>query len=64
MKKKKILCFTGLLTGILLIVTFVTNAQTDKAFIKKHLEKLPTVQATVQPQRYRLSAVYTNQDIF
>jgi hypothetical protein len=64
MKKNLNSCYSGLLAGIFLIVTFVTNAQTNKSFIKKYLEKLPKVQVTGQPQRFRMSAVYTNQDIF
>jgi hypothetical protein len=40
------------------------HAQSDRAIIKKHLEKLPQLKPVNAPQKYNMSAVYINEDIF
>jgi hypothetical protein len=55
--KMSLICILG-------IVTFVTNAQSDKAFTKKYLNKLPQLQEAGAPLKYHMTAVYINEDIF
>jgi len=49
---------------MLLLMPFTLNAQSDKAIIKKHLQRLPQLQLISTPQKYFMTAVYINADIF
>lgn len=49
---------------LFLSMPFVLNAQGDKAVIKKYLSGLPQLQPVETPQKYFMTAVYTNGDIF
>lgn len=51
-------------TVLLLLMPFVLNAQSDKAVIKKYLVSLPRLQSAGAPQKYLMTAVYINEDIF
>ena len=51
-------------SGMVLLLPVVIYAQGDKAFIKKHLEKLPHLAPVTSPQKYLMSAIYINEDIF
>lgn len=64
MKRKLNQGFTGFLISLLLIVPSALNGQSEKAFIKKYLSELPKISTINSPVRYRMTAVYTNSDIY
>lgn len=49
---------------LLIISPAVSKGQSDKAFIKKYLNELPSVQLSNAIQKYRMTAVYTNRDLY
>jgi ribosomal protein L19 len=64
MKKKLNSGFTGLIMVLLIIVPSVSNGQSEKAVIKKYLSELPDHQTGKTIQKYKMTAVYTNRDLY
>jgi hypothetical protein len=64
MKKELNLCLAGLLMILLIIVPSISNGQSEKAVIKKYLMKLATVPVSNTLHKYRITAVYTNMDLY
>jgi len=54
----------GLVACLLIIVPLVSNGQSDKSFIKKYLSELPSVKVSNALTKYRMTAVYTNRDLY
>lgn len=50
--------------SVLLLAVPVLNGQSEKAVVKKYLSSLPQLQPVNTPQKYLMSAVYINGDIF
>ena len=55
--------FTGVLLSLGIFIPSITNGQSEKAVIKKYLSKLPDHQIVKTPQKYIMTAVYTNRDL-
>jgi hypothetical protein len=55
---------TGLLISLLIMAPSVAKGQSEKAFTKKYLTGLPKIQLSKTLQRYRMTAVYTNLDLY
>jgi len=64
MKKKFNAGFTGLMLSLLIIAPSVSNGQSEKAVIKKYLSELPDHQTGKTIQKYKMTAVYTNRDLY
>jgi hypothetical protein len=64
MEKKLNSCPAGWLLLFLLILPAVLNGQSEKAFIKKYLQKLQPVSHVNALQKYRMTAVYINRDLY
>jgi hypothetical protein len=64
MKTTKNLIAAGLLTSLLFSMPSFTQGQTEKAFIKKYLTKIPNVSVSNALSKYRMTAVYTNTDMY
>jgi hypothetical protein len=64
MKKNWNSCFTAFLTILLFVAPTVLNGQSEKAVVKKYLKELPVVQISNAPQKYRMTAIYTNMDLY
>jgi len=64
MKKKLHSCLAGLLVSLLIIAPAVSNGQSHKTFIKKYLSELTTVPVSNILQKYRMTAVYINRDLY
>jgi hypothetical protein len=64
MKKKLNQGISGLFICLLLIAPSVINGQSEKSFVKKYLSELPKVQMNKALQKYRMTAVYTNRDLY
>jgi hypothetical protein len=56
--------FAGILTILLTIVPFVANGQSEKSVIKKYLKELSAGPVSNSLQKYRMTAVYTNRDLY
>jgi len=54
----------GLMISLLISVPFVSNGQSEKSFIKKYLNELPSVKVSDALTKYRMTAVYTNRDLY
>jgi hypothetical protein len=54
----------GLLISILIIIPGTIKAQGEKAVVKKYLSELPKVKISKALQKYRMTAVYTNRDLY
>lgn len=52
-----------LLISILLIMTSIVNAQSEKAVSRKYMNELPKVHKKTE-QKYRMTAIYTNRDLY
>jgi hypothetical protein len=50
--------------SLLISVPLVSNGQSEKSFIKKYLSELPTVKLSNALTKYRMTAVYTNRDLY
>jgi len=50
--------------SLLIIVPSVSNGQSEKTVIKKYLRELTTVPVSNILQKYRMTAVYTNRDLY
>jgi len=55
---------TGLFMILLVLLPSISNGQSEKEIIKKYLKELPYVPVSSAHQKYRMSAVYTNMDIY
>ncbi len=64
MKKEFKHGFAVLLSGLLISLPLVSNGQSEKAVIKKFLTKLPEVAVSTLLQKYRMTAVYINRDLY
>jgi len=64
MKKKLNSGLAGVLVSLLIIVPSVSNGQSEKTVIKKYLRELTTVPVSNILQKYRMTAVYTNRDLY
>jgi len=64
MKKKLISGLAGLLMSLLIIVPSVSNGQSEYEIIKKYLKELPVVPVSNALQKYRMTAIYTNRDLY
>jgi hypothetical protein len=63
---KKILSpgFAGFMMILLLITPTVSNGQNEKTVIKKYLTSFPSGPVSNSLQKYRMTAVYTNRDLY
>jgi hypothetical protein len=64
MKKNFKPALAGIMITLLMIVPGITWGQSEKAFIKKYLTALPSVPVSNALQKYRMTAVYTNRDLY
>lgn len=56
--------YSGLLISLFLIFPSVMKGQSEKSVGKKYLSELPKIQLSKTPQKYRMTAVYTNMDLY
>jgi hypothetical protein len=60
--------FINVTSGMILSMLFVSNAicsgQSGKSAIKKYLTTLPSVAVSKKTQKYVMSAIYTNRDLY
>ena len=54
----------GLLMILLIIVPSVSKGQSEKEVIQKYLRELTSVQISNKLQKYRMTAIYTNRDLY
>jgi hypothetical protein len=64
MKTKINSAIAGLLTGLFILTAALANGQSEKAVAKKFLSRLPDIQRQKSIQKYRMTAVYTNRDLY
>jgi hypothetical protein len=64
MKKKLNSGCAGILISLLLIIPSIANGQSERAVVKKYLTELPKVKMGKSLQKYRMTAVYTNRDLY
>ena len=64
MKKKLNSGFAGLLISLLIIIPSVSKGQSEKAVVKKYLGALPKVERSKTLQKYQMTAVYINRDLY
>jgi hypothetical protein len=64
MKKKLNSGFAALLISLFIIVPSIAKGQSEKAFEKKYLSELPRRNINKSLQKYRMTAVYTNRDLY
>jgi hypothetical protein len=64
MKNKLHSVLSGVLLCLLIIVPSVSKSQSEKAVIKKYLRELTTVPVSNILQKYRMTAVYINRDLY
>ena len=64
MKKKRNSWLAGLIISLLVLTPSFVGAQSDKAFVKKYLSSLPSVKLSNELSKYRMTAVYTNRDLY
>jgi hypothetical protein len=64
MKKNWNSGLTSLVIILLISVPEVSNGQSEKSFIKKYLSELPSVKVSNSLAKYRMTAVYTNRDLY
>lgn len=55
---------TGILIISLTVLPSIVKGQSEKAVQKKYLSELPKVQKAIKAQNYRMTAVYTNRDLY
>jgi hypothetical protein len=53
-----------LLMILFVLVPAVSNGQSEKDIIKKHLQKLPTTHTGTAIRKYRMTAFYINKDLY
>jgi len=64
MKTKRFLILAGLILSLLVFIPSAVKGQNEKAFVNKYLTKLPSVSLSKELTRYRMTAVYTNRDLY
>jgi hypothetical protein len=64
MKKYVRTSVTGLLFYLLIGFPQIIFAQNSKAFVKEYLNKITVKSIDQGIQKYRMTAIYTNRDIF
>jgi hypothetical protein len=64
MKRNFTTGFTALLSVLLLALPLIAYGQSEKAVIKKYLTKLPSAPVSKTLQKYRMTAVYINRDLY
>jgi hypothetical protein len=64
MKRKLNSGLTGLIMILVIILPSISNGQNDKEIIKKYLKELPDVPVSSELQKYRMTAVYINRDLY
>jgi hypothetical protein len=64
MKKQAFSIKTGLIIILLVFAPFISYGQGNKSFVKKYMTKLPGPHAGKSLQKYRMTAVYTNRDLY
>ena len=64
MKKNFKTGFAALLSTLLISLPFFANGQSEKAVVKKYLTKLPSIAVNTPLQKYRMTAVYINRDLY
>ncbi len=64
MKKKLNSVFTGLLISLLIILPSVSKGQSEKTVVKKYLSALPKIERSKTLQKYQMTAVYINRDLY
>jgi hypothetical protein len=64
MKKKLNSGCVGILISLLIIVPSIAKGQSERAVEKKYLSELPKVQMAKTVQKYRMTAIYTNRDLY
>jgi hypothetical protein len=56
--------FTGLLFMLLIVFPQIIFGQNDNAFVKEHLNKITIKSIDIGVQKYRMTALYTNRDLY
>jgi hypothetical protein len=56
--------FAALLSALLISLPLIAYGQSERAVIKKYLTKLPSAPVGKTPQKYRMTAVYINRDLY
>lgn len=64
MKTKLNSILAGLIFTLLVFIPSAVKGQSEKAFVNKYLTKLPSVNLSKAITRYRMTAVYTNRDLY
>lgn len=64
MKKEGNTMIKMLIAGILIFSSMTSCCQSEKALINKYLQNLPTVSAGNELNKYRMTAVYLNRDLY
>jgi hypothetical protein len=64
MKKRLASGLKGLLISLLLMVPSIIQGQSEKAVKQKYLRELPALPVSKKLQKYRMTAVYTNRDLY
>jgi hypothetical protein len=64
MKRKINSALAGLLISLLIIVPSISSGQSEKEIIEKYLKAIPDIQVSNALQKYRMTAVYTNRDLY
>ena len=64
MKKKFNSGCAAMLVSFLLILPSVSKGQSEKAVVKKYLSALPRVERSKTLQKYQMTAIYINRDLY
>ena len=64
MKNQFYSVYAGLVLGLLIILSTVGNGQSNKKVEKKYFKKLSELQKNNALQKYRMTAVYINRDLY
>ena len=49
---------------LLILIPSIVKGQSEKAFVKKYLSEMPKIRMSKTLQKYRMTAVYTNRDLY
>ena len=64
MKKSLNIGLSGLLMSLLMMLPLLAKAQSEKAVIENYLKELPGIPVSKNLQKYRMTAVYINRDLY
>ncbi len=56
--------YAGILLSLLIILPANLNGQSEKAIVKKYLSELPKYHKSKTLQKYRMTAIYINRDLY